>query len=262
MLQPFTTVEEAKIGLLAYLRELAQHPAINVNPESISVDVSARYRRRHATCRWRQVFGMKTWTIIFNLPVLRANLDNPSELEHTCQHEIAHVRAPNHGPQFRKVCRALGIPEDRIGAKTSHLRSAKSEELWVCLRCGTKKSTFRAHTNKLKRCDWCGSSWDAALDRIDRSKTMAMFKVEDAVRISNDMAVPGKDRHLKTRWLPWKEYATYLRDGGEMTVMSWWLECLKLGMYPIPEKYVGKGLTPEIPAVIFGEATAIKNRDQ
>lgn len=259
MLQPFKTVEEAKVGLLVYLHELALHPAINVDPNRVSIDVSSRYRRRHACCKWKTgADGKRSWTIIFNLPVLRSNLENVPELEHTCQHEIAHIPQPNHGPKFRAVCRALGMPENRIGAKTSHLKSAVHEETWVCLRCGIKKKTLRAHTNRMKSCDWCGHNWDAELGKLDKVKTMAMFKLEEAGSIA-EMSVPGRDRHLRTRWLPWRDYAQYVRDGGEMTVMSWWYQCLKSGMYEIPAKYAGKGLTPTAPEFIFGKAAASKS---
>lgn len=183
MIQPYKSVEEAKVGLLDYLRELAKHPAINVEPHRINIDTSPRYRRRHACCRTNHTRQGKTWTIIFNLPVLKANLENVPELEHICQHEIAHVAAPNHGPQFRKVCRALGIPEDRIGAKTSKLNNAIHEEVFVCLRCGCKTKTLRAHTTRMKRCSWCGGYWDKALGRMDKVKTMAMFPIAEAPRV-------------------------------------------------------------------------------
>lgn len=259
MLQAFTTVEEAKVGLLAYLKELAIHPAINADPDRISIDVSSRYRRRHACCRWKNgPDRKKSWTIIFNLHVLKANLDNTAELEHICQHEMAHVPQPNHGPKFRQVCRALGMPEDRIGAKTSKLKSAAYEEIWVCLRCGTKAKTLRSHTNKLKRCSWCGMHWDQGLGKLDKSKTMAMFPIKDAGSVG-EMGVQGKDRHLQTRWLPWKEYAQYLRDGGQFTVMHWWTECLRQGIYEIPAKYQGKGLAPEFTQQ--GLATAVKSKE-
>ncbi len=258
MIKPYKTVEEAKIGLLEYLRELAQHPAINVEPHRINIDTSPRYRRRHACCKTNYTRQGKTWTIIFNLPVLKANLENVPELEHICQHEIAHVAAPNHGPQFRKVCRALGIPEDRIGAKTSQLKNAIHEEVFVCLRCGTKKKTLRAHTTRMKRCDWCGLSWDHGLNRMDKAKTMAMFPIKEAGSIA-ELAVPGRDRHERTRWLPWREYAKYLRDGGEMTALGWWMACLENGIYKIPAKYQGTPLAPDF-STYSAEATAIKGK--
>jgi hypothetical protein len=263
MLQPFESIEDAKAGLLVRLRELALHPSINVRPEQVHIDTSSRYRRVMACCRRRNTLkDGKTWTIIFNLHALRANLNNVEELEHTCQHEIAHIPAPNHGPQFYRVCRSLGMPENRIGAKTSRLIRPVSVEIFVCLRCGSKKHTLREHTNKLKLCDYCGLHWDQALARMDKSRTMAMFPVKEAGSIS-ELAVPHGDRHLKTRWLPWKEYAQYLREGGTMTVVSWWGVALRDGIYTIPEKYIGKGLTPDCPTMLFGEsfahgATALK----
>lgn len=241
MLREFTTFEDAKTGLHDRLKELAVHPAIDVDPGKILIEFSPRYRRVQASCKKRTNKLLGThWIITFNLHALMANLDNPEELDHTCVHEMAHVAAPNHGPNFRRVCRALGMPEERIGAKKSKLKSPEAKEIFVCLRCGTTKRTLRKHTDRLKRCDYCGYHYDSKLKRVDKSRTMAMFPVTDKERVKKLAIVTSGERHEQTRWLPWKEYAQYVKDGGELPVLAWWQAALEHGIYTIPAKYQDK----------------------
>jgi len=229
MLQPYGTIEELLVGLEAHVKSIAQHPAINLKPEQIKIATSSRFKRCHARCCKKHNRIMDTWTIVFNLPVLKNNLDNVVELDLLCKHEVAHVISPDHSHRFKHVCRQLGIPESKLvrSAKSSGLKIAKATEVYVCLRCGEKKTTQKEHTNKRKVCSWCGyHTYIPQLGRIDSARTSIMMTVEEAEKYKPEVR-PNYERIrafiAENYELPWGEYAKYIRSGGDLKPSLWWV---------------------------------------
>lgn len=236
MLKPYATVEEALVGIEEYLKELVQHRAINKLPSQVKIGTNSRYVRRHACCKKHhsKVNG-DSWEIIFNLPVLKCNLTNTYELDMICRHEIAHIPCPNHGLQFKVVCELLGIPGDKLvrSRKSSGLNRAVSTHVWKCLRCGVTKSTQREPNKKLKHCEWCGGRFVEY--RKDRAHTMMMFTKEGASNYHGMNEYRGSATTQKYLGFPWKDFAEYVRDGGQMSPLVWSAATQELAQQNFPQ---------------------------
>jgi len=217
----YQTLEEACESMIKLTKEWAAHPAINCNPAIVEVKFKTNIKvHGHCGKRWGK------WVIGYNLHMIKANLDKPEELLLLIKHEVGHIKQQNHSKKFKEVLRQLGVPEERLqrARYTAHqLVNYTPENKFVCLRCGYTKSTQRVISNKTKVCDWCGHEWDKEKNKMDRSRTMALFPVAmvnkvKVVRSSEQV----RALKLKTYNLPWQEFAEYKRDGGEFDLLTWW----------------------------------------
>ena len=202
-------------------KEWAAHPAINCSPDLVEVKFKTNLRRVHGHCgkRWGK------WHIAYNLFSVKANLDQPQELELLVKHEVGHIKEQNHSSRFKEVLRQLGYPEDHLKKArcTTQLANYTPENKFVCLRCGYTKTTQRAMSGKMKTCDYCGTGWDTEANKMDRTRTMALFPLNiiskvKVIRSSEEV----RQLRPQTRNLPWQAFAEYKRYGGELGLLCWW----------------------------------------
>ena len=217
----YQTLEEAMVDITRLTKEWAAHPAINCKPELVEVKFKTNLKV-HGHCG--RHFGL--WVIGYNLHMIKANLDKPEELLLLIKHEVGHIKQQNHSKKFKEVLRQLGVPEERLQKArcTAHqLANYTPENKFLCLRCGYKKNTQRALSDKMKVCDYCGHEWDAERNKMDRSRTMALFPVE---QIKSIQVIRNHDQlkaiKKETYNLPWQSFAEYKRDGGEFDLLTWY----------------------------------------
>lgn len=153
--EPAVPFEGRDATLEAEARELLDQLGLHEGVAKLRVQWNPKLRSTAGYAKWPQ------WIIELN-PRLR---EFDGQIERTMKHELAHLiayaragrrRIDPHGPEWRKACAEIGIP-DESARHTLPLPRTKQERrfTYTCLHCGFtvgRVRQFRRHTACLACC--------------------------------------------------------------------------------------------------------------
>ena len=74
------------------------------------IKLSSRLKRTHGTCDY--------FTRIITLSTVYCEIETDEVIINLLKHEIAHLKHPNHGPDFKRACMYMGCDNDKPSSRS------------------------------------------------------------------------------------------------------------------------------------------------
>lgn len=134
--------------------------------DEVQVQFNKRWKRLNGRCITSVDNPNFIPNITYSIPFIEANLNLPIALRFLIIHEVCHIVYPNHGKDFKKLCKQNGL-DSKKGKIYDATLTNEIKRNWFA-KCSTCHHKFQRF-NKPKRkrsCPYCSSSFNPIYELI------------------------------------------------------------------------------------------------